>query len=438
MITGSQGTYPLEYRNGIASFKRTVHLALPENRLLVFQLISPDAVVLAREFGIPESHAIDELQQLAEATDLVDKYGQDEIQRALSEAAKRSGQNPLSARTDKKPKPPLRTTNGWRGSAITANALRDKMFDPIKFVLPGYITEGVTLLVSKPKMGKSWLVLDLCIATAAGNRFVLGDIKPEHGDVLYLALEDSQRRLQRRIDRLLSPFRADWPPRLTLVTEWRLLDAGGLDDLHDWCTKVEKPVLIVIDTLAKVRPLQKRTQSPYEADYGTVTGLHKLAHEIGVAVVAVHHDRKMAADDVFDTVSGTNGLTGAVDGTILIKRGTSGTVIYARGRDIEETEMAASFDKESCRWSILGDASEFRRSGERSRVIEVLKEAGEPLSPTEIAAAAGLKSRNAAYILLFRMVRDGEVERVKRGRYKPKDPLEESEERSERKKEDVG
>jgi hypothetical protein len=109
----------------------------------------------------------------------------------------------------------------WRQHAITAEQLQHKVFDPISFVIPDLIpAEGVTLLCAKPKAGKSWLALDLGVAATA-DRFVLGQIKPLQGDVLYLALEDSERRLQRRIAKLLPTFNRAWPSRLTLVRGWR-------------------------------------------------------------------------------------------------------------------------------------------------------------------------------------------------------------------------
>jgi len=57
-------------------------------------------------------------------------------------------------------------------------------FKPISWIIPDIIAaEGVTLLCSKPKFGKSWLVHDLCIAATA-NRATLGEIRPAQGDVL--------------------------------------------------------------------------------------------------------------------------------------------------------------------------------------------------------------------------------------------------------------
>src|SRR5207244_2284516 len=119
------------------------------------------------------------------------------------------------------------TRTNWADRIITADQLRTMTFPPVRYVLPGFVPDGLTILASKPKIGKSWLALDLCLAVAAG-RFTLGNLKPCEGRVLYLALEDSRRRLQRRIDKLLSPFAAEWPVRLGVMTEWPRLNEGGL------------------------------------------------------------------------------------------------------------------------------------------------------------------------------------------------------------------
>ena len=114
----------------------------------------------------------------------------------------------------------------WNEGLITAAALQTKQFKPVRIILADLIPEGVTILAGKPKIGKSWLALDICMAVADENRFVLGDRKPTHGDVLYLALEDNQRRLKKRIDKIVQGQSA-WPMRFALHTEWRRIDQGG-------------------------------------------------------------------------------------------------------------------------------------------------------------------------------------------------------------------
>jgi hypothetical protein len=306
----------------------------------------------------------------------------------------------------------------WKAQAITAADLHKMTFPPIRYVVPGFIPEGLTLLVGRPKVGKSWLVLDLCLACAEG-RSTLGLINPACGDVLYLALEDGKRRLQRRIDKLLSPFQRAWPSRLHLVTSggWRRADFGGAEDIENWYRSVSNPVLVVIDTLERIRKPATGKGTLYSADYESIIGLQKVAVERGIAIVILHHDRKSEAEDAFDTVSGTLGLTGAADTILILKRKSGGVVLHARGRDIDESETAFQFDKQTCRWTILGAAAEVQRSAERTRVIEALRAAGQPLSVKEIMIDTELGNRNALDILLGRMAKDGEIERVGRGRY---------------------
>jgi hypothetical protein len=302
----------------------------------------------------------------------------------------------------------------WREQIMTARQLQQREFPPISYVMPGLIPEGLSLLVGRPKLGKSWMGLDICIAIA-GGRFCLGERKPTEGDVLYCALEDNPRRLRRRIDWLLPPKSHAWPERLTLATEWRRLDKGGVDDLQEWAESVPKPRLIVLDTLAGVRPV--RVQNGYTEDYESVVTLHRLANKLGIGILVLHHTRKMEADDPIDTVSGTLGLPGCADTILVLNRTSQGTTLYVRGRDVEEAEHAMTFDKIGCRWTILGDATEVHRSKERGSILAALWEASEPLSPQEIAIAAGMPRGNVDR-LLHHMANAGEVVKIGRGQYR--------------------
>jgi hypothetical protein len=305
-----------------------------------------------------------------------------------------------------------------RDFMMSAAELRTMRFEPVRYVLPEFVPEGLTLLVGRPKIGKSWWALDFAVACAAG-RATLGTLKPVSGDVLYLALEDGWRRLRSRLDKLLGTFHGEWPERLFLVPmgRWRRSDQGGLQDIEAWCKWRPNPTLIVIDTLERFRKPATGKSPMYSADYDAITGLQKIGNDYGLAIVVLHHDRKADADDAFDTVSGTLGLTGAADTILIIKRRASGVVLYARGRDIEESETAIQFDKDTCRWTMLGKASEVHRSSERARVIAALTAAGQPLSVREIMIDAEMENRNAVDILLGKMAKDGEIRRVGRGRY---------------------
>jgi RecA-family ATPase len=235
----------------------------------------------------------------------------------------------------------------------------------------------------------------------------------EQGDVIYAALEDSPRRMQARMERLFG--KAPWPRALEFVYSMKKLKDGGVAELRGWIEAKKNPKLIVIDTLAMVRTPAAKGQSYYEADYDSVVELRRLAAEFGIAIIVVHHQRKAEADDLFDTVSGTLGLTGAVDTVLIIDRTGNGTILAARGRDIEEINQAVEFD--NCAWRIVGNADFVRVSNERKQVLDLMEEAkGEPLSAQQIAREIGGKA-NSVTRLLRKLVKDGMVAKSGYGKY---------------------
>ena len=306
------------------------------------------------------------------------------------------------------------TAKSPRHTTFTAAELQRMKFPDVRFVVPGYVAEGLTLLAGKPKLGKSWLALQFCIGVATGA-VALGERRCPEGDVLYAALEDNPRRLQTRMDAVL-PMMSDWPGRLTFWTEMPVLAEGGLDALRAWIEGQSEPRLIVIDVLNKVRSARGNGEDSYAYDYRSVTPLKELADQYGIAIVVIHHTRKMAADDQLEAVSGTNGLTGAADTILVLDRKSEGVTLYGRGRDIEEVETAVEFRKDGCRWHMLGDAVDVRRSDERTSILEALREEGAPMSSRLLATATGLKDGNVRF-LLHKMSKAGEVAKAARGLY---------------------
>lgn len=300
---------------------------------------------------------------------------------------------------------------------VAASELQATAFAPLRYALPGLLPEGVTLLVSRPKLGKSWLMLDIAIAIATG-RAVLGTIEPETGDVLYLALDDGERRLQGRMAALLQGKKA-WPARLALATRWRRAHEGGLADIAEWCQSVAKPVAIVIDSLDRFRSLQGGESAQV---YDAIAKLQRIALEHRIAVIVVHHERRRGSGDPLDTIGILAASSAIADTVLLLKRRDYGTVFYARGRDIEDSETMLEFNRSSCRWTIIKPAGVATKSEARAAVLTAVASPVKPVSASEIATATG-RSRGAIDTLLHRMAADGEVDRVGRGRYSlPVDP----------------
>jgi len=301
-------------------------------------------------------------------------------------------------------------------AGISAAALQTRYFEPVRWVVPRLLVEGVTLLAAKPKRGKSYLALNCALAVASGGH-ALGSIACEAGDVLGLFLEDNQRRLQDRI-RQLMPREAAWPARLSLHTTWPRLDEGGLMELEHWITTAARPRLIVIDVLAAVRAKSGGKATPYADDYAAIEGLRSLSLKHRIAICVIVHCRKAGSDDdPFDEVSGTTGLTGAASSTLVLKRGQGGSqadFLAGRGHDMPEFEIALSFDRETGLWSVLGDADDYRGGQDERKILAALED--EPLSVKAVAEAVEGKYETVKK-RMQRMAAVGRILKVDRGKY---------------------
>lgn len=230
---------------------------------------------------------------------------------------------------------------------------------PQRWVIDGILPEGLTLLCGSPKAGKSWLSLDMALHVASGAPFWGHSTQP--GKVLLLALEDGERRLKSRLEKLLEG-REDLSPALLYpcfsVPPLEAGFAAGLDfQLKDFGGG-ERVSLVVIDTLGKVR--EPSRLDGYQRDYQQLAALKKVADKYHVAMLVIHHLRKMPSADVFDSISGTNGILGAADGAFVLKRNSrtdrNGKLFYT-SRDADDSAFAVKFD-DSCRWNLLSTDTE--------------------------------------------------------------------------------
>jgi biotin operon repressor len=291
--------------------------------------------------------------------------------------------------------------------------LTEKLPTPV-WLVPDLIPEGLTLLVGAPKVGKSWLALNLALAWGTGG-VALGSRQVSLRPVLYLALEDTPPRLKGRLESLKAPedtnldfiLRRDWGERGTAATDriQRELDA--------------KPEIrvVVVDTLERIRLGGGGGDSSYSLDVAELDRLARLAEQ-GVSIIALHHDRKASGADILDRVSGTKGVTGTADTIILLDKdrtNSMGTLIVT-GRDVEDQRIALEFDGAVGSWVELGEAWQYQRNSNKQKVIDAILSAGSPLCPSLIAAETGL-SRDTAKHLAARLEKEGVLTVVGRGSY---------------------
>lgn len=304
-----------------------------------------------------------------------------------------------------KPRPKLIRTN--------TNAIMAMAFDPIRWIVPDYVSEGFSVLAGRQKLGKTWMVIDWALAVACGGA-AMGSISCVQGDVLYIDMENGPRRIQRRINTIF-PHGAPDLSHLEWVTDAPPLDKGLIGALDDWRRSVPNPRFVVIDVLQRIKPAGNPARNSYENDYAAWAPLQKWATQHGIAVVGLHHTKKGGADDPLEALSGSNGLSACADTTLVLDRDGNGITLYVRGRDIDEKETAMEFT--SGLWSVKGDAAKVRMTSERQAILDALEGADEPMSPQEIADAAEISYTNARQIL-SRMCKAGDIEKAGRGRYK--------------------
>jgi len=250
--------------------------------------------------------------------------------------------------------------------------LDSQEFPDVEFHIPEVIPEGLTLLVAPPKAGKSWLALQFALELAVGGH-VLGNVQVVQRPTLYLALEDSDRRMKSRCRKLLGTIRRT-PGAFNFITQvspdHALPTIEAFLDAH-----ANEAPLVVLDTLGKVMPASLPGESAYQRDYRVAGSLKALADDCpGAAVVVVHHDRKAASEDFVDAVSGTHGLAGAADTIVVLarKRHETTALLKVTGRDIEERELAVEFT-DGCYWRLSGTSiADSAARAEQARQVDGL------------------------------------------------------------------
>ncbi len=213
---------------------------------------------------------------------------------------------------------------------------------PIEFCVDGMISTGLFILAGAPKVGKSWLALDVALSIAKGEQLLGRETK--RGTALYLCLEDSYNRIQNRLFELTSE------PSENLHFAIMAGTLGGVleKQIENFKSQHTDLKIIIIDTLQKIR---SGDESSYASDYKELSILKNLADKLRIAILLVHHTRKCRDNDPFNMISGTTGISGCVDGSMVMierQRGSGEVVLHCVGRDIENLEL--HLKRNGARW----------------------------------------------------------------------------------------
>ena len=239
------------------------------------------------------------------------------------------------------------------------------------YLVEQLLPTGLFLLAGKPKIGKSWFVLQLGIAISRGQDFL--GFNTNSAKVLYMCLEDTTHRIQNR----LIDFEDNDLDNIEFSFESNTLDTGLIKSLEDFIDNKPETKLIIIDTLQKVRDVNSYGTT-YGQDYKEINEFNNFVNKTGVSILLVHHLRKMKSEDPFEEISGTTGIAGAVDGLFVLNsdRSINNEVnLVATGRDIEQYEMKLLFNKDTYHWEVLEKSLEDYVEDEVViSVIELIKE----------------------------------------------------------------
>lgn len=262
-----------------------------------------------------------------------------------------------------------------RVPAISAAQLMDKPIEPREYVVRGLLPQGLTILGGAPKIGKSWFVLDLCLHVAAGEPFL--GLPVAKGTAWYISLEDTAEHLYHRLGTITD----EEPDNLFFTTEEDGI--GTMADtlekhIHNFIKQHPDTKLIVIDTFQLARGNSK--EPSYAGDYADIQKFKRIADKCKVAILLVHHLRKMGDADPVNKLSGTTGIGGGVDTTFIMERSRKEDVarLFCTGRSIQPRDMELRFDETACVWNKISDSREEENQlpSELCILLDFMKERG--------------------------------------------------------------
>jgi len=290
----------------------------------------------------------------------------------------------------------------WR--LVSAKEIYNTEFPPLSWIVPQIIPEGLTKIDGPPKGCKSWFVLSLCLSVSMGGTF-LGHIPVEKKGVVYLALEDSKRRLNHRMHKIgIEP-----PENFFIMTpaEWQ----GTVADIEKLLQEHKEIGLIVIDTLFMFSPMQD--SNSYVDTYSPVSRIQRISHSTNTAVVVVHHTRKTQKDggSWADSGMGSQGLNGAVDSILLLdkKDGSHEGTLKVKGRDVEEAAYKIKWDKTLCSWELIGETSLVETTTTlRDNILELLTVNPEGLRNKDLCLLTG-KDKSVVSRATAELIQQGKI-----------------------------
>ena len=281
--------------------------------------------------------------------------------------------------------------------SLDMKTLMNTELPPMQWAIGGILPEGFVCLAGRPKAMKSWTALKIAYCVQNGIDFL--DHKTVQGDAIYFGLEDSKRRIKDRVLKL--GYSKLKQPQIVLGGDVPYLGFGFEECLENWIKSRENPRLVIIDTLARIKPRQSKSAgTAYDADNLLMNGIQKLAVQNNLTVLFITHLSKASQEYGFDKIQGSVGVQGMTDAMWMLDRGdgiNSKASLKGRGRDILDFEYAIQWDDETMAYKFEGNLDVINLNENRAEITKAMKELHEELKeirPRDVAKYYGVTTNS--------------------------------------------
>ena len=160
------------------------------------------------------------------------------------------------------------------------------------------------------------------------------------------------------------------------------------------------------------------TQYNYQADVKVLAAVQQAAIRSGCSMLLIHHTNKNEkSSDSFSLISGTQGIAGTADTTMVLtrRRNTNAAKLEYTGRDIEEGVLHLAVDETTCMADLANPPQNMHENADR--LLAVIPEDGAEIKNAQLAQLTGTDRSNIARDIAP-LLEDRSVERIRRGLYR--------------------
>ncbi len=303
----------------------------------------------------------------------------------------------------------------------TAKEIRDTQYEGPQFTVEGLIPKGMTVLGGSPKSGKTLLATAIVLSVGSGAP-LLGDIPVQRTKVLFISLEDSERRFQSRLAKLSDQYPAT--EDVLFINSWNVEGQEPTQLLNEYLGANPEIGLVIIDPLVLFLGTEGASQSGYKVEYQHARSIKAIADRHHLSIVVIHHTSKRGSDDWVGNYYGSFALPGAADALLFLdkRRGAETAVLKVTGRDVADQEIGLIRHENGCQWvRYEGTPEESCTSPEQDEILALLRRAGRPMQLKELVKATNKSSSNI-HNILKKLVGNELVKSLSRGWYEAVNP----------------